>query len=65
MPQNLTTELKELQKEIEGYARGYGLDFFDVIFEVLDWEEINEKLLKSMWKSKIESSTNLAKELKK
>jgi stage V sporulation protein R len=28
-------------KEIEGYARSYGLDFFPVIFEVLDWEEIN------------------------
>ncbi len=42
MPQQLTQELKELQQEIEGYARDYGLDFFDVIFEVLDWEEINE-----------------------
>jgi stage V sporulation protein R len=33
--------LADLQTEIEGYARGYGLDFFPVIFEVLDWEEIN------------------------
>ncbi len=42
MPQRLSPELRELQKEIESYAYGYGLDFFDVIFEVLDWEEINE-----------------------
>ncbi len=42
MPQTLTPELRELQSEIEGYAREYGLDFFDVIFEVLDWDEINE-----------------------
>ena len=37
----LSRELGELQVEIEGYARGFGLDFFDVIFEVLDYEEIN------------------------
>ena len=42
MPQLLTEELRELQREIEAYAREYGLDFFDVIFEVLDWDEINE-----------------------
>jgi stage V sporulation protein R len=42
MPQRLSPELRELQTEIESYAHGYGLDFFDVIFEVLDWEEINE-----------------------
>jgi len=34
-------KLSSMIKEIEGYARGYGLDFFPVIFEVLDWEEIN------------------------
>ncbi len=33
--------LAELQQVIEGYARGYNLDFFDVIFEVLSYEEIN------------------------
>jgi stage V sporulation protein R len=27
--------------EIEGYARSYGLDFFPVVFEMLDFEEIN------------------------
>jgi len=34
-------KLNELIREIEGYARGYGLDFFPVIFEMLDFEEIN------------------------
>ncbi|MCK5619020.1 MAG: SpoVR family protein, partial [Candidatus Krumholzibacteria bacterium] len=34
-------ELAKLIKRIEGYARGYGLDFFPVIFEMLDWEEVN------------------------
>ncbi|MDX1429546.1 MAG: SpoVR family protein, partial [Rhodothermales bacterium] len=42
MPDKLTVELRELQEEIEGYAREYGLDFMDVVFEVVDWEEINE-----------------------
>ncbi len=42
MPHNLTPQLSELQKEIEAHARDYGLDFPEVIFEVLDWEEINE-----------------------
>jgi stage V sporulation protein R len=39
---NLTPELAALQEEIEGYAREYGLDFFETIFEVLDWKQINE-----------------------
>jgi stage V sporulation protein R len=42
VPQELSLELSELQHEIEGYARDYGLDFFDIVYEVLDWEEINE-----------------------
>jgi stage V sporulation protein R len=33
--------LAELQQEIEEYAREFGLDFFDVIFEVLSYEAIN------------------------
>ena len=37
----LPADLAKIKKEIEGYARGYGLDFFDVIFEVLDWNELN------------------------
>jgi stage V sporulation protein R len=31
-----------MQKEIETYARGYGLDFFQTIFEVLDYKTMNE-----------------------
>ena len=27
--------------EIEGYARGYGLDFFPTIFEFIDADELN------------------------
>jgi stage V sporulation protein R len=38
----LPPELRALQDEIEGYARGYGLDFYETIFEVLDAEELNE-----------------------
>jgi stage V sporulation protein R len=36
------TDLKEIKYEIEDHARAYGLDFFKVIFEVLDYREINE-----------------------
>ncbi len=38
----LTAELRRLQLEIEGYAREYGLDFFETIFEVLDADDLNE-----------------------
>ena len=34
-------ELTSLIGEIEDYARAYGLDFFPVVFEMLDYEEIN------------------------
>ncbi len=34
--------LADMQREIEGYAREYGLDFFDTIFEVLDYKTMNE-----------------------
>jgi len=37
----LTPELKRLRDEIEGYARGYGLDFFDTIFEMIDADQMN------------------------
>jgi len=30
-----------LKQEIEGYAREYGLDFFETIFEVLTYDELN------------------------
>lgn len=39
---NLPAELRALQLEIEEHARGYGLDFFDTIFEVLDYDELSE-----------------------
>ena len=34
---SLPPDLAALKAEIEGYARGYGLDFYEAIFEVLDW----------------------------
>jgi stage V sporulation protein R len=37
----LTPELKRVRDEIEGYARGYGLDFFDTIFEMISAEQMN------------------------
>ncbi|MEW6752167.1 MAG: SpoVR family protein [Candidatus Latescibacterota bacterium] len=36
------TELKLTKYEIEEHARGYGLDFFDVIFEVVDYRQMNQ-----------------------
>jgi stage V sporulation protein R len=36
------TELKDIKYEIEGHAHAYGLDFFKVIFEVLDYRDLNE-----------------------
>lgn len=42
MPQPLTPDLRALQEEIEEHARSLGLDFFEIIYELLDWDEINE-----------------------
>jgi stage V sporulation protein R len=39
---NLPKEMAAIKAEIEGYAREYGLDFFPVIFELLEFEEVNE-----------------------
>jgi stage V sporulation protein R len=39
---DLPAELRELQLEIEGHARAFGLDFYDTIFEVLDYDELSE-----------------------
>jgi stage V sporulation protein R len=39
---SLPPYLADMQREIEGYARAYGLDFFPVIFEVLDYKTMNE-----------------------
>src|SRR3989475_6412266 len=39
---NLPADLRAMKQEIEGYARGYGLDFFEQIFEVIDAEDLTE-----------------------
>jgi len=38
---HIPAHLHDLRRKIEGYARGYGLDFFDTVFEVLSFDEIN------------------------
>jgi stage V sporulation protein R len=38
----LPAHLRVLKDEIEGYARGYGLDFYETIFEVVDADDLNE-----------------------
>ena len=42
MPHPLTPELAALQRDVERHALDYGLDFFEIVYEVLDWEEISE-----------------------
>jgi stage V sporulation protein R len=37
----LPEELAEVQRRIEGYARGHGLDFFETIFELVDADQLN------------------------
>ena len=41
MPKSLTPQLSKLKEEIEGYARQFGLDFFETIFEVVSYDELN------------------------
>lgn len=36
------TELKNLKYKIRDHAKEYGLDFYEVIFEILDYKEISE-----------------------
>jgi len=38
----LSPELESMRREIEVHARDFGLDFFPVIFEVLDYEQMNQ-----------------------
>lgn len=38
----LPSYLSQLQRDIEGYARGYGLDFVPIVYEVLDYKTMNE-----------------------
>jgi stage V sporulation protein R len=37
----ISGDLLNLKNEIQGYAKGYGLDFFDQVFEVCDYDTIN------------------------
>lgn len=39
---DLTAELLAIKNEVEKHARAFGLDFYDVIYEVLDWKQMNE-----------------------
>jgi stage V sporulation protein R len=34
--------LRDLQQEVEGHARAFGLDFFPILYEVLDYKTMNE-----------------------
>jgi stage V sporulation protein R len=38
----LPPELVEIQGQMEAHARGYGLDFFPTVFEVVDINELNQ-----------------------
>ena len=39
---DLTDELKEIVVDIESYTKAYGLDFFPVIFEMVDYRQMSE-----------------------
>jgi len=39
---NLPADLRAIQLETEAHAKEYGLDFYETIFEVLDYDEISE-----------------------
>lgn len=41
MTTRLSPELESIRREVEGYAKEYDLDYFPVIFEMLDWKQIN------------------------
>ncbi|MCX7703353.1 MAG: SpoVR family protein [Planctomycetota bacterium] len=41
MPETLTGELVKIQEEIKRAAIEYGLDFFEVVFEMIDYDEMN------------------------
>ena len=41
MPKGLTPRLQAIKDEVEGYAREFGLDCFETIFEVLTFDELN------------------------
>ncbi len=37
----MTDELRKIQKQIEAWAREYGLDFFETVFELVDYRRMN------------------------
>ncbi|NUO83156.1 SpoVR family protein, partial [candidate division KSB1 bacterium] len=39
---SLTPDLSAINDEIRGYAREYGLDFYETIFEMIEYDELNE-----------------------
>src|SRR5262245_738578 len=39
---DLPADLRALQLETEAHARAFGLDFYETIFEVLDYDELSE-----------------------
>ena len=39
---SLPPHLEETRHEIMGYAKAYGLDFFETIFEILEYDQINQ-----------------------
>jgi stage V sporulation protein R len=39
---NLPREIDQQRRLIESHARAYGLDFHDVVFELLDYDQLNE-----------------------
>ena len=41
MPSELPARLHDIRRKIEGHAKAYGLDFWDVNFEVVDYDEMN------------------------
>jgi stage V sporulation protein R len=41
MPKKLPPEMLEMQMKVDEYARSYGLDMFDIYYEMLDYDEIN------------------------
>src|SRR5215208_50349 len=40
-PKSLTPRLSDMKVEIEAHAKAYGLDFFETVFEVLGYDELN------------------------
>src|SRR5215510_7803356 len=39
---NLPRDLENIKEQIEAYARQYQLDFYETIFEILDFKQLNE-----------------------